>query len=127
MSGMVGSGNQTSSGAGSPSGDGCTERRNDRGWWVGKITYTRLRLKSLPVCDDCLINIHEQARAHHQAATHEGWLPRARWRRKNAVTGMRGMDSFRVTHLCDTHKQEWVDWTPGQLGMGLMSRGGGLA
>lgn len=130
MNGMVEPHNEISS---SGAGDGCTARRNDRGWWVGKVSWTRLRLKTLPVCDDCLINVHALARGARNVAGEpvpaEGLIPRARWRRKNAVVGLRGMDSFRLMHLCDTHRQEWLDWTPGQLalGHGLMSRGGGLA
>lgn len=92
--------------------DGCADRRNDKGFWAGKVTWTRLKLKTLPACDDCVLNVHAAGEARAR-------IPRARWRRRNGVTdGFH--ESFRVTTLCDVHKQEWLDWTPGQLTLGRL-------
>lgn len=86
------------------------DRRNDPVFWTGRISWTRLKLKTLPSCDDCLINVHA-------AGGTDGRVPRARWRRKNAVGGG-SLEAFQTTNLCDTHRQDWQDWTPGQMALG---------
>ncbi len=93
--------------------DGVTERRNQRRYWTGRITWSRLKLKTLPPCDDCLIHVHEAQRRGEVIP--ETRIPRARYRRKNE-RHQGFLETFIATHLCDTHKQEWLDWTPGQMG-----------
>ncbi len=88
---------------------GMVDRRNDRGWWTGSISWSRVKTRANPPCDDCVINAYASGGTDKR-------IPRAKHRRKNGRnTQTFGMDvAFRSTVLCDIHKQEWLDWTPGQ-------------
>ncbi len=91
------------------------DRRNDRIWWAGRVTWSRLKLKNLPKCEDCWLNLHVKVMEAGGSSLHEGWIPRARHRRKIVYGGDTfGQEAFRTMCLCDIHKQEWLDWTPGQ-------------
>lgn len=85
------------------------ERRNQSVFWAGKVTWHRLKFATPPACDDCLINVHA-------AGGTQTRIPRARWRRKNAVGGG-SLEAFQSMALCDLHRQEWMAWTPGQMVM----------
>lgn len=93
--------------------NGIVARRNNPVYWKGRVTWARLRLKTLPPCDDCVVNAHDQGGTTVRIA-------RARHRRKNTVyDGMgAGMELFTATNLCDPHRDEWAAWTPGQLAIG---------
>jgi hypothetical protein len=89
---------------------GMVARRNEPGFWVGPITWGRIKRKRPPRCDDCWLNVYEQGRS-------DGWITRATWLRRNGEKGPWG-DERVVTNLCGDHRQEWLDWTPGQLELG---------
>lgn len=87
---------------------GMVERRNDPAYWVGPVRWTRLKRKILPRCDDCWLNVHA-------ARETDVRIPRAHWKRANGPQVPEAPQVF--TALCDSHRQEWQDWTPGQLVM----------
>lgn len=83
---------------------GLVDRRNDPAFWTAKARFSKLTTKTKPVCDDCLIAVHEAG----GIAPGTG-LTRARW--------ARSCDKTR-TCLCDFHKGIWADWVPGQMVFG---------
>lgn len=86
---------------------GMVDRRNQREFWAGKVTWTRLKRKVQPVCEDCLLNVHA-------AGGTTGRIPRATWKRTVGRHDVPANATNLFVLLCDTHKQDWVDWTPGQ-------------
>jgi hypothetical protein len=92
---------------------GLVERRNHPFYWSGSISWLRLTTKSLPACDDCLIEIHENSAA--------GYRPnRAVWRRRNTPRGVPLVPCIDVTTvLCQRHADAWKVWSRGQTEMAL--------
>lgn len=77
---------------------GLVARRNDSLYWQGRIDWLKITAGRKPVCDDCLLAVHDSGG--------QGSLGRATWRRVSDYTS---------TQLCPRHKGEWDIWTPGQL------------
>jgi hypothetical protein len=87
---------------------GIVDRRNQSAYWSGRITYTRLKRKITPKCDDCWLNVHAEGGT-------SAWVIRAKWTRTNTPPpDATGQQEKVTTYLCDSHKQAWADWTPGQ-------------
>jgi len=92
------------------------DRRNQASYWRGKITWSRIRVQTAPVCDDCLLNVHAAGGTTMR-------IPRAHYRRRNVHDTAAGPVVV-TTVLCVQHRQEWLDWTPGQMPMAFGGGGG---
>jgi uncharacterized RDD family membrane protein YckC len=85
------------------------ERRNQAWYWQGTPTWAPITATTGPVCDDCLLNVHAAGGTTMR-------IPRAHYRRRNVHDTAAGPVVV-TTVLCDTHHQEWLHWTPGQLAL----------
>jgi hypothetical protein len=84
--------------------NGIVDRRNDPAAWTGPVRWARLKLKTLPTCDDCIVSVHEAGGIGTATP-----LQKARSRR---TCGQH------KTVLCDFHKGIWLEWVPGQMTLG---------
>jgi hypothetical protein len=88
---------------------GTVARRNDPGYWAAPIKWTRISRKRPPRCVDCWQNLYDTGDV---TLTH---ITRATWTRHSGVRNDDpDMDTKIVVDLCADHRQEWLDWTPGQ-------------